>query len=62
MRLGLAVQGCESKYVAWFHKVAANVEKDLEGQKRKRGRLSGLDSVDVINSMAWIGSQRQVKK
>ena len=35
MRLGLAVQGCESKNVAWFHKVAANVEKDLEGKNAK---------------------------
>ena len=54
MRVGLAMQACESKDVAWFHKVATNVEKDLEGQKRKRGHLNELNSVEAVEWMIWI--------
>ena len=53
MRVSLASQGCESENVARFHKVAANIEKNLEGQERKRSHLSGV-GVDAVDSMAWI--------
>ena len=54
MRVSVASQGCESQYIARFHKVAANVEKDLEWQERERCHAGGVDGVDAIAPMAWI--------
>ena len=54
MRVSVASQGCESKYISRLHKVAANLEKNLEGQERKRSHPRGVDGVDAISSNAWI--------
>ena len=48
VRRGLAIQGCESKDVAWFHKMVANVGQELEGQKRERSHSSVFGGVEWI--------------
>ena len=53
MRVSLASQGCESENVARFHKVAANVEKNLEGQERKRSHLP--EYMVLTRLTRWLG-------
>ena len=43
MHGSVASQGCEIKYVSRFHKVAANVKENLEGQERERSHPKGMD-------------------
>lgn len=54
MRVSVASQDCEGKYISPFHNVAANFEKDLEGQERESGHPRGRDGVDAMASMFWV--------